>query len=546
MNKAESIPDILSRRKEIEQEIEGLLRQTGSNFNLRDIKEAIYNETEQNDLAKMLRMFDTGQEGIELNNIMETLMDAWNYFPHKSLGGISPAEKSLESPKGSRPTTGFVPFEIRFPKLAEKYLINFTIPPGHATLPGGVYTVKPSFCLEIYDGCDCRKSILNVYDKKSEHLASVHYGWEDPSYYVRKFPDVPGVDEMSGLYLEPMCYQSKLAPAILDELKNGFNNLQWDKIIELQYKVWYQCLTGENVAEVKDNETAYALLDQQLYGIPYNAIKFLRQQPTTTQLFDQIIFSSIHAYDDTYYDEQFDWNHATPLWYAIVAENHLTEKLIDPVLALFAEDSNETWDFLDEQGEKLLGLLVDKFPGKTIAKTKTFLDKLLKKNIKSPYLHTAAVFEHKAARAEIPWLLKFISHPNNQWQGYYAYLLAKQGITEAIPTLKAMHAKIKNDLERREIETAIEDLEYLKTTGKKRSDEDILEYNEDYNWETHFKKFEDRFYPDEEDNEDDAGEIFDEEFEERTGKYLYAKPGTPRNAPCPCGSGKKYRKCHGK
>ncbi|MGB2840508.1 MAG: SEC-C metal-binding domain-containing protein [Actinomycetes bacterium] len=21
--------------------------------------------------------------------------------------------------------------------------------------------------------------------------------------------------------------------------------------------------------------------------------------------------------------------------------------------------------------------------------------------------------------------------------------------------------------------------------------------------------------------------------------------GTPRNAPCPCGSGKKYKKCHG-
>ena len=28
----------------------------------------------------------------------------------------------------------------------------------------------------------------------------------------------------------------------------------------------------------------------------------------------------------------------------------------------------------------------------------------------------------------------------------------------------------------------------------------------------------------------------------RTGKY----PGTGRNAPCPCGSGKKYKKCHGR
>jgi preprotein translocase subunit SecA len=28
---------------------------------------------------------------------------------------------------------------------------------------------------------------------------------------------------------------------------------------------------------------------------------------------------------------------------------------------------------------------------------------------------------------------------------------------------------------------------------------------------------------------------------ERGGEYA----GTPRNAPCPCGSGKKYKKCHG-
>ena len=32
----------------------------------------------------------------ELNNIMQAFSDAWNYFPHKSLGGLSPTEKILE------------------------------------------------------------------------------------------------------------------------------------------------------------------------------------------------------------------------------------------------------------------------------------------------------------------------------------------------------------------------------------------------------------------------------------------------------------------
>lgn len=440
---------------------------------------------------------------------------------------------------------GFIPFETRFQKLSEKYLISFTIPPGYRSLPGGIYTVKPSFCLEIADGCDCRKAILNVYDIKGRHLASVNYGWEDPSYYIREFPDVPGVDEMSGLYLEPMCEQSEYAPAILQELKNGFVDLQWDKIIEAQYQVWYQFLTGKNVVEVGDNETAYSLLSQQLYGIPYNAIKFLRQQPTTPELLEHIISSLTHAYDDTFYDEYFNWHHATPLWYAVVAEIHLMEGLIDTVLQLFGDDSDGDWDFLNEQGERLLGLLIDKFPKQTMAKTKAFLDKLLKKNVKAPYLFTAVVFKHESAKTEIPWLLKFISHPNNQWKDYYANFLAEQGITEAIPTLKGMLPKAKNQWEEREVEAAIEDLEQMESTGVKVLDRGVPEEAEDYDWETHFRKFEDRFYPDEEE-EDEVGDEFEEDFDERIGKYLYVKTGTPRNAPCPCGSGRKYRKCHGK
>jgi len=32
----------------------------------------------------------------ELSNVLEMVTDAWNYFPHKVLSGISPAEKILE------------------------------------------------------------------------------------------------------------------------------------------------------------------------------------------------------------------------------------------------------------------------------------------------------------------------------------------------------------------------------------------------------------------------------------------------------------------
>ena len=87
---------ILQERSEVEQELLDFLKETGSDFSLDHIKEIIYNEEGQDDLTDIIAMFDTGQGAIELENIIETINDAWNYFPHKILNGLLPAEKLLE------------------------------------------------------------------------------------------------------------------------------------------------------------------------------------------------------------------------------------------------------------------------------------------------------------------------------------------------------------------------------------------------------------------------------------------------------------------
>lgn len=87
---------ILQKRKEIERELIEFLQETGSEFGLEDIKEIIYNEDGADAMTDIIAMFDTGQGAIELQNIMETINDAWNYFPHKIIDGMSPAEKILE------------------------------------------------------------------------------------------------------------------------------------------------------------------------------------------------------------------------------------------------------------------------------------------------------------------------------------------------------------------------------------------------------------------------------------------------------------------
>ncbi len=92
----ESLQQILERRKEIEQEIMDMLKETESDFTLDHVRDAIYNEKDNDDMMKVVAMFDRGGDASELSNVLELVTDAWNYFPHKLLGGISPAEKSLE------------------------------------------------------------------------------------------------------------------------------------------------------------------------------------------------------------------------------------------------------------------------------------------------------------------------------------------------------------------------------------------------------------------------------------------------------------------
>lgn len=88
----ETRQQIFERRKEIEQELVDMLKETESDFCLEDVKDVVFYEEDNDDVMKIVAMFDRGDTS-ELDNILELAVDAWNYFPHKILGGVSPAEK---------------------------------------------------------------------------------------------------------------------------------------------------------------------------------------------------------------------------------------------------------------------------------------------------------------------------------------------------------------------------------------------------------------------------------------------------------------------
>src|SRR3989344_6515452 len=92
----ESKQRILERRKEIERELVDMLKETESEFTLDHVRDAIFHEEDNDDMMKVVAMFDRGRDASELSNVLELVTDAWNYFPHEVLGGIYPAEKLLE------------------------------------------------------------------------------------------------------------------------------------------------------------------------------------------------------------------------------------------------------------------------------------------------------------------------------------------------------------------------------------------------------------------------------------------------------------------
>jgi len=94
--KIESQQQILTRRKEIEQELLHILKETESDFSLQQVKDVIFHEQDNDDMMKVVAMFDRGGDASELDNILELVTDAWNYFPHEALKGLSPREMVLE------------------------------------------------------------------------------------------------------------------------------------------------------------------------------------------------------------------------------------------------------------------------------------------------------------------------------------------------------------------------------------------------------------------------------------------------------------------
>lgn len=120
-------PEINSRKTEqIERELRDLIvkYRLQDKISLNKIREWVYEATDNDPsqafklfMAKFEKLFSKVKNEIEFKKIASTFIDAWNHFPHKDLGDLSPRQK-IEMQNNNQTDMNFdfteivIPFEM--------------------------------------------------------------------------------------------------------------------------------------------------------------------------------------------------------------------------------------------------------------------------------------------------------------------------------------------------------------------------------------------------------------------------------------------------
>lgn len=278
-------------------------------------------------------------------------------------------------------------------------------------------------------------------------------------------------------------------------------------------------------------QEAFARLEAFVEGIPFEAIRYLYDHEPDPVILEKTRFALEHAYDDDlYYDEGTGQYSHAPLWYSIVAEQHLDLSLLPPVISFYTDYDHDS-DFLNEQGLFLLEKLCEKFGEQAVLPVMDAIDRVLETPSDRPYLFLFNCLRYADA-SQLDRVLSWLDNPNNIWLdalvGQMADCPQFQG---SLPKLKALQAHYKAQWNRNKSHSLKDNLlmgefEYVIKQIKNGEAASPPYSATREHWEEHYKPF---------------AKNFANALPVQPAPKKAAKIG--RNEPCPCGSGKKYKKC---
>jgi hypothetical protein len=268
---------------------------------------------------------------------------------------------------------------------------------------------------------------------------------------------------------------------------------------------------------------AIAILHSQKTGVPFEALDFLMSLPYDEDIENKITFHLDNAYDDRVSMLNKSLPNL-PLWYAILAEVHSSQKMVPSVINLFTTADSPDWDLLDEQGLYLVGMLSERYPEAVT----TFIDaieKQVSKKSNAPYLflYDCIYFaKDEIHGAMISWLL---NNPDTGWKPLLAVHVAEARLKSCLDEVKKLHEAFVPFTQKGTNENLIrEELQYALELFDDETHTPGIYFRQRGDWNAHYKN---------------AEQIFADENPMLAN--MFSNVG--RNDLCPCGSGKKYKSC---
>lgn len=309
----------------------------------------------------------------------------------------------------------------------------------------------------------------------------------------------------------------------------------------------------ETPREIPSLDCAVEVLDKCTKGIPFAAIEYLHNDSSREST------AAIVKALKNFSDHQYCWEDcaATPIWYALAAEGHICEELIDPVIGFYGNDNMNVSDWIQEQGQYLIGKLAQKYPDITVQKVLAAMEEDAEDGGKDSVYFLFDVFDFCTIDKYKDRLIALLKRDDIPWHDTLAFTISYLQIKEGLPVLKEQLKRLEAKKTEKsswdnhhiiEIEEAIQQLE--KGEDLYPDIDTPLCLKRGTTWREEFANAEEYFYDKHfaEDNFDLKTTDYFDPYPELARGLTHQQPiikenKTGRNDPCPCGSGKKYKKC---
>ncbi len=487
------------------------------------------------------------------------------------------------------------PFFTRFPELAARETRSIHVINEGAWLPTGGYAFLELYCED--PDCDCRRVLLQVTTEQEPHtvLATINFGWESAEFYTRwMHGDQQAGREITDACLDPLNTQSQYSDALLDFFRQQLMTdtayvarlaRHYDMFKATQRKPAEsvsrpsQSTSEKPVAPAAPAMTTASIL-WQLQRVPDQAgfAPYERALLAAVEQREAITPGLIAAIDrvsadpDHYLKDPEDCLHLFALY---LLAQFREPRALDAFLRFFSLPGEQaldlSGDLVTESGAAMLASVCGGHPAPLL---RLVHDETVNKYVRAQALDALAVQSlwgerpRDAVVEQLRRLFHTLPKPGNAhvW-AELTNLVSDFNAPELAPEARRAFAEglveesiLDLDAFEADLRERVENFDYFRERNRP-----IDAVSECFGWccfrdeETEATDWDGPVVSD--DLLDDAIRLPPEVLDDLPKPAPYtqepyipppkptpyiAPPGVSRNAPCPCGSGKKYKKCCGK